>query len=447
MIRYRARWVLPIARPPIPDGVVAVEGGRIAFVGPPDHAPSGTEEHLGDALLLPGLVNTHTHLELTVMRGFLEGLPFDAWIRTLTAARAEVLTDAMLLDACRLGIVEGLRRGITTYADTSPRGLLPMRALAESGVRGIVYQEVFGPDASKAERALAELRETVSALREHATSLVRIGISPHAPFSVSDELFRSAAEYSAAASLPIAVHIGESDAEVALVRAGEGAFADRLRARGIAVAPRARSSIDLLLRQGVLERRPLLIHCVRVDGDDIRCIAAAGAGVAHCPISNAKLGHGIAPLGDLLAAGIPVGLGTDSVAANNRMDLLEEARMAVLMQRVKTGRPDAISARVALDMATIGGARALGLEGEIGTLEEGKSADLVAFPLGASGVPVFEPEAAAVFALGGSEASLAVVGGSVLLRGGLPLQLDPGLESRVQRAGGALREWAGAGSR
>jgi 5-methylthioadenosine/S-adenosylhomocysteine deaminase len=216
-----------------------------------------------------------------------------------------------------------------------------------------------------------------------------------------------------------------------------------LRDRGIAVAPAARSPIALLHDTGVLATRALLIHAVRADAADRDLVAAAGCAIAHCPASNAKLGHGIAPLGEWLAAGIPVGLGTDSVASNNRMDLLDEARAAVLMQRARLRRPDALSATAALELATTGGARALGLADRIGAIVPGMDADLAAFRLaGAHATPVHEPAAAAVFALSGSDAWFVAVRGVPLLRDGRLLRADAALPARVRDIAARLGDWA-----
>lgn len=439
MIRYRARYVLPVSAPPIIDGIVAVEGDRISWVGSASHAPAGEERDLGNAILLPGLVNAHCHLELTAMRGFLEDLDFRSWILRLTTAKRSVLSRDMLLDSARLGIVEGLARGITTYADTCDSGVA-FDAMCEVGVRGIMYQEVFGPDPAQCAASLAELQSKIQRLRPLETALVRVGVSPHAAYTVSDALFSAVGDYALAAELPIAVHIAESSVEQALIVDGGGAFAEGLRARGIPTAPRARSPIALLSSLGVLRARPLLIHCVRVDDSDIAAIAESRCAVAHCPTSNAKLGHGIAPLTSLLASRVRVGLGSDSVASNNRMDILEEARLALLFQRARTGAHAVIPPAVALSLATIDGARALGLDREIGSLEVGKSADLAAFPLGNIG-PVHDPEAHAVLALPGTMASLVTVAGSELVADSKTLTVDSTLVDRVQRSADALGEW------
>lgn len=439
MIRYHARYVLPVAGPPIEHGTVAVDGERIVYVGPRRGAPVGADDDLGEVLLMPGLVNAHCHLELTAMRGFLEGLDFREWIVRLTSARRDVLTREMLLDSARYGVAEGVRAGITSYADTGSSGT-PFDAMRERGVRGVAYQEVFGPDPSRYEASMAELRAAVDALRPLETPLVRLGISPHAPYTVSDELFAAAARYAIEQSLPVAIHIAESELEMLLVRDGAGSFADALRARGIAVQPRGRTSIALLERLGVLAARPLLIHCVRVDDGDVAAIAAARCAVAHCPASNGKLGHGIAPLAELLEAEVDVGIGSDSVGSSNRMNVLEEARLAVLMHRARAAGRFHLDAARALELATLGGARALGIAHRVGTLEPGKAADLAAFTY--EGVlPVFDPETAAVFAASARGARFVAVAGRVLVRDGRLCDDDPTLGSRVQAIADALAEW------
>ncbi len=443
MIAYRAAWVIPIASEPVSDGVVVVDGERIAYVGPADGAPEAELIDLGNVVLLPGLVNAHCHLELTAMRGFLEDLDFRRWILRLTNARRAVLDRDALLDSARYGLEEGVRAGITAYADTCESGVV-MQAMREAGVRGVMYQEVFGPAPEQAPAAIAELREKVSGLRYLETPLVRVGVSPHAPYTVSDDLFRATTQLANEWHLPMAIHIAESEVERALVAEGSGAFADGLRRRGISVEPRATSSIDLLRRLGVLRERPLLIHCVRVDAGDIATIASSEAPVAHCPVSNAKLGHGVAPLDEMLAAGITVGLGSDSMASNNRMDMLEEARIALLLQRTRLASSETPSAADVLELATIGGATAIGIGDAVGTLEVGKQADLVAFSLDEVR-PTHDPVAAAVFALSGACARFVCVAGKPLLRDGLLTSPRAGLADRLQSLANALRAWLDSG--
>ncbi len=439
MICYHAEHVVPITARPIRRGTVAVDGERIAYVGPRVSAPAGENRELGDVLLLPGLVNVHTHLELTAMRGLLEDLDFARWIAILNRSKRAVLEREDMLDAARLGIMEGIRAGITTYADTCDSGVA-FDAMRECNVRGIMFQEVFGPDPAQCADSISGLRAKIERLRPLETALVRVGISPHAPYTVSDALFRAAAQYAREESLPMAIHVAESAEELRLVCNGKGVFADGLRARGIAVGARASSPIELLERLGVLAVQPLLIHCVRLMEGDIDRIQRAGSAVAHCPASNAKLGHGIAPIAELLASNVVVGLGSDSVASNNRMDLLEEARLALLCQRARLASPAVLSSHAVLELATLGGARALGIGHDIGSLDVGKAADLAAFNIGHL-APTNDPETAAVFAATGARASFVVVAGRPVLIDGKLTHDDPTLTARVQRTADALVQW------
>lgn len=442
-VRYHARWVVPVTAPTIENGTVVVEGDRIVWVGARNlaaHDDPARDEELGDVVLMPGLVNTHTHLDLTVMRGMLEGLSFFAWIRMLTAARAELSADE-LLDSARLGLIEGLRGGVTTIADTAPAPAA-FDAMLELGVRGIAYQEVFGPDPRQCESSLDGLRRAVRAIRSRETAMVRVGVSPHAPYSVSDELFKAVSLFAIREGLPLATHVAESEDESDLIANAEGAFGAFLHGRKIEVKARGRSPIAMLERTGVLETDALLIHCIRVDAEDIRSIAEKGCGVAHCPASNAKLGHGVAPLRELLAAGVQVGLGSDSMASNNRMDLLDEARLAVLAQRMRSPGHDVLDARRALELATLGGARALGLGGVTGSLEPGKAADLAAFAIPVGRGPVQDPINALVWAHAGEPAARVIVAGVERVRDGVVLGSDvAALDARVQKSATRLSQW------
>lgn len=440
-VRYHARWVLPITAPAIEHGTVVVEGDKILWVGPRHLAPLARDEELGDAILLPGLVNTHTHLDLTVMRGLLEGLSFFQWIRTLTAARTDVLSSTALLDSARLGVIEALHHGVTTMADTAPDPA-GFDAMRELGVRGIFYHETFGPDPEQCARAVDNLRRTMRALRSNVTPLVRLGVSPHAPYSVSDALFTATAKLAAELGVPLATHIAESEEEQSLIVDGDGAFASFLVGRKIPVQPRGRSPIAMLERCGVLTPHTLLIHAVRADAEDIATIAKHGCGVAHCPASNAKLGHGVAPLVALLKAGVHVGLGSDSMASNNRMDLVGEGRLAILAQRAAAGRDDLLDARAMVELATLGGAKALGLAGTIGSIEPGKAADLTAFSIPVGSHPVYDPYDTLIWSMAGSPASRVLVAGHERLRDGIVVGCDErAIISRVAATAARLGVW------
>jgi cytosine/adenosine deaminase-related metal-dependent hydrolase len=414
-------------------GAVAVSGARIVGVGTQSEIvnrfPEFDVEDFGEALILPGLVNTHTHLELTAMRGYLEDEDFFAWLRKLTLARLEKMTPDDMRVSVTWGACEAARAGITCVGDASDSAMMSMLALKDVGLRGVVFQESFGPDPRLVEQNFATLTAKVAELRGVETELVRVGVSPHAPYTVCGPQLDLIARFARDEKLPVMMHAAESRDEELFVREGCGTFAEKLAARGIQWTAPQLSTIQYLKRVGLLETQPLLAHCIRVDDADIETIRETGAKVAHCPKSNAKLGHGRAPFAKFLEAGVAVGFGSDSVASNNTCDILEEARFAVLLSRAGDSL---VTASDALRTATLGGARCLDLE--VGELSEGAQADLAVLSLtGAHQIPNHDPAATAIFASSGRDVIATVIAGREVFRYGRVVGVDEErLRARMQ---------------
>lgn len=385
---YSADWVLPIESDPIRDGAVTVEDGVITDVSP------GRGEHFDGAVIVPGFVNAHSHLEYAVYAGFGDGRQFDEWLSVHVQRKARLDLDEMTAIA-RLGAAECLRSGITTVGDASYSGAAAT-ACAELGLRAIVYLEVFGRETDHiAERFEANRDRVAGSLSDR----VRIGVSPHTVFTASLELWRAATEL----GVPLMTHFAETELEVEWARSGRGL-----------------TSIRELAEHGLLGDRLVAAHCVHLDDEETALLAAAGVSVAHCPRSNALLGCGIAPLRTLLDAGIRVGLGTDSPASTPSFDMFEELRACVMAARARERRADAISAREALELATLGSARALGLDAETGSLAPGKHADLTVVSLqGSPYLPWEDPVGAVVFGGSPSRVLLTVVDGTERYRRGM----------------------------
>jgi cytosine/adenosine deaminase-related metal-dependent hydrolase len=374
-----ASWVLPLDGPPIENGLVRFEDGAIVEVG-----EGRAERHYEDAVVIPGFVNAHSHLEYAVYAGFGDGLAFGPWI-AMHMERKSRLERAHMLDIARCGAAESLASGITTTADYSFSGAAVDAAQA-LGLRAIVYLEVFAQEPAVAERQFERTRAHVA-----ESELVRIGISPHAPYTCSVDVYR----WCLGLGIPVGTHLSESANENDWLVHGSGPFAGS----AVVVPPTGKRAVPTL--EPVLGSELLCAHCVDLEAGEIALLAERDVPVAHCPRSNALLGCGIAPVAELRQAGVRVGLGTDSPASTPSFDMFEEMRTAVFLARARERQADALTAEGALRLATIDAARALRLDESVGTLTPGKRADLTVVSLAGSPYhPVEDPAAAVVF--GGS---------------------------------------------
>ena len=382
-----ADWLIPVEGQPIRDGAVAIDDGRITAVG--TAAELGQGEHFPDAAILPGFVNAHSHLEYAVYGGFGDGRSFARWILVHIERKARIELEDMEAIA-RFGAAECLRSGITTVGDCSFSGAAAT-ACADLGLRAIVYLEVFG---AGSEQLLGRFAENRARIEGALSERVRLGVSPHAPYTCSPELYAACLEL----ALPVATHLNESEDELRWLKEGDGpwaALADALP------PPLGESGIRALARRDLLSSRMVAAHCVKVDAEEIGLLAGHDVAVVHCPRSNAELGCGTAPLAALLAAGLRVGLGTDSPASAPSFDMFDELRAALLTARAREETPEALTAADALELSTLGGARALGLEDEIGSLVPGKQADVAVVSLADSPYLPWEDPVTTVV-LGGS---------------------------------------------
>lgn len=382
MWRLTAGWVLPVAGPPIRAGAVLVDGrGRIAAVGPAALVPLPPDARsidLPEAALLPGLVNTHTHLELTGFAGMVQADSFLDWIVAVIALKAKRSEETFFEAAC-----DGIRRmwasGVTTVADTGSTGAV-IEALDHLGASGSYHHEVFGAHPDQCAAAFRDFAAGLDRLAPHATARVRLGVSPHAPYTVSGALYRATCDLARANGVPIAVHVAEPPDERALLADFTGTFADDFRGRGV-----PRPSVDPITpmgfmdRHGVLSPRTLCIHAIHVDEADTELMARHGCAVAHCPRSNRFHHGGAAPANRYLDRGLRVGLGTDSEISVAPADLLAEAREA----RRLAGWDAATTVR----LLTLDGAAAIDRDAECGSLEAGKWADLAAIRIGGAEDP------------------------------------------------------------
>jgi cytosine/adenosine deaminase-related metal-dependent hydrolase len=361
--------------PPINNtGAVAVRSGTIVDAGPASKViskyPGRRVIHLENTVLLPGLINLHTHLELPSLLDIIRADTFPDWVVDLIGKKRG-LTSGDYSRAARQNVKTLLRTGTTTVADICTHNASP-GILRKSGLRAFIFFEIISMD------PLSPVPRLSSLVSAPSSRLVRTGISPHAPYTVSEATLRMINRFSQKNDIRLAMHIAESKEEVRLLQRKRNRFDKLYRAAGwdVSWAPKGSSPFEYLDRIGVLSSNLLAAHAVQVTDTDIALIKKSRISVAHCPRSNKETGVGRMPLKRFLDEKITVGLGTDSLASSPSLNMWDEMRHAL-----RVHRRDGITARDIFKLATIGGAKALGMGSEIGSLEPGKRADIIAVPL------------------------------------------------------------------
>lgn len=413
-ILIRNALVWPAAdRPPQPGAAVLVEDERIAAVGPRIRARADVVINADGALLMPAFVQTHLHLCQTLFRGAAEDQPLLTWLNRYIWPLEAAHDEASIAASARLACAELIRGGTTTFLsmETVRHTDAVFEAVAASGLRGFIghclMDETGGypPLAVPVEDSIADCELLLRRWAGHPR--LGLAVAPRFALSCSEASLREAAAYARDRGLLLHTHSSEQAAEVELVLQRTG-----------------RRNVVYLHEVGLSGPSACLAHCVHVDDHERRLLAETGTRVLHCPSANAKLGSGIAPAPELLALGVCVSMGADGAACNNRLDMFEEMRLAGLAQKLRLG-PAALPAREIVRMATEGGARALGLEREIGAIEPGKRADLILVELsGAHITPADDVATALVYSARASDVALTMSNGRILYEDGQVTTFD-----------------------
>lgn len=415
---YSARYVVTMnaGRDLIEDGAVAVRGQRIVGVGKRADIEKQFQArqrlNRPDAILMPGLINTHTHAAMSLFRGIADDMKLQTWLNDfIFPAEAKNVTPDFVLWGTRLACLEMMLSGTTTFVDMYYFEDRVAQATKEAGMRGILGETMIrfkSPDAANPRAMRAFTERFLQQYRNDPT--ITPAVAPHAIYTNDDADLKAARRLANQYHAPLVMHLSETKTE----------NEDSLRMHHM-------TPTRFLESLGVLNGWTIVAHGVWLDAADIQILKSHGTGVAHCPSSNMKLASGVAPVVKLLATGIPVGLGTDGPAgSNNDYDLMEEMNMAADLQKVSTGDPTVIPAEQAVAMATILGARAAGLDKEIGSLEPGKRADLITLRLDRPhAVPLYHVYSQIVYALKGSDVEDVTVDGKPIVRDGRSLTLDP----------------------
>jgi 5-methylthioadenosine/S-adenosylhomocysteine deaminase len=429
------RWIVPVepAGAVLENHALAVRDGRIEALLPSSEAAnrfSGYETvRLAEHVLIPGFVNAHTHAAMALMRGLADDLPLMRWLEEhIWPAEGKHVSPAMVRDGTLLACAEMLRGGITCFNDMYFYPEAALEAARAAGMRvalGLIVIEFPTPYASDAADYLRKgfaLRD-----REGDDPLVSFCLAPHAPYTVSDASFRQIAKLSAELDLPVHVHLNETEEETRRSVAEHG------------VRP-----IERMRRLGLLGPGLIAVHAVHLDKQEIELLGGHAASIAHCPSSNLKLASGLAPIEALRRAGANICLGTDGAASNNRLDLMQEMRTAALLAKAVAHDAEALPAHAALRAATLGGARALGLDALTGSIEAGKAADLTAVAIGAPELwPCYDPVSHLVYAAGREHVTHVWVAGEPrVIDGRLAPEAFVGLEKRAQLWQNALKSHA-----
>jgi 5-methylthioadenosine/S-adenosylhomocysteine deaminase len=410
------RWVIPVepSAVALEDHAVVIAGERIAALLPVAEAaarhPDAPRVRLPGHALIPGLINLHTHAAMTLMRGMADDRALMDWLQNyIWPTEVRMVSDDFVYDGTLLACAEMLRGGITCFNDMYFFPEAAARAALHAGMRaslGIIAIEFRSAYASDAQDYLAKGIALRDALRDEP--LLSFCLAPHAPFTVSDETLAQITIYAGELYIPVHIHLHETAQEVS----------DSVAAHGL--RPVAR-----LEKLGLLGPGLIAVHGIHLNEAEIALFARHGCSVAHCPSSNLKLASGMAPTMELLRAGINIGLGTDGAASNNRLDLFMEMRLAALLAKGGSGDPTAMPAHQALECATLGGARALGLQDRLGSITPGKLADLTAVNLSAAALsPCYEPISHLVYTAGREHVTDVWVGGERRLADGALLTLD-----------------------
>jgi 5-methylthioadenosine/S-adenosylhomocysteine deaminase len=419
----------------IPNGAVAIAGGRIVAVGPRAeiqrrYRGARTIDATGRAIM-PGLVNTHTHAAMSLLRGLADDLALQEWLeKYIFPAEARNVTADFVRTGTRLAALEMIRGGTTTFTDMYYFEDVVGEVTRESGLRGVLGETILdfpAPDNKTVPEALAYTEKFLQ--RWRGDPLVVAAVAPHSPYTCSADTLKKCVALAARYKAPILIHLAETEAETGQVRQKQN-------------DPSLRSPAAFLDQIGLLGPHTVAAHAVWVDDADIALLRKSGTGVAHNPSSNMKLASGAAPVVKMLAAGVAVGLGTDGAASNNDLDMFEEADLASKLAKLHSGDPRALPATQALAMATIIGARAIGLEGEIGSLEPGKRADLITVRLRTPhSVPLYVLQSQLVYATKACGVEDVVVEGKLLMRSRRVLTLDENkILDEATRIGAQIRQ-------